>query len=607
MTNFVPPPPAYDPEKGTGQIGGQSVKPAEEGEKKPDSITPEEETPPAASEAPPAGDDKAGPTEAGLKRVLQIAKLEFPKLELDKKGNPKFSETDEKLAREPTNDLGNGNRFLARNKEKICYVEKNGWFGWDGSHWSFEDGERRAEKAAHDTATAMKREALVHAQFEPDPPPDDADKLTKEIFQAEWKKHDKRFRAYWKFAHESGNLGRLKAMMAVAQTYVAQPHDVMDRHPYLVTVENGILDLKPGGMAEEVKLLKHDPKKFISKKMNVKYDPKAQCPRFLEALEQILPDADLRTFLRTWYGYCLTGSVAAKAVLMMQGKGNNGKSMIVELMNDIFGNYACGIPVESIMAQKFKSGAGASPDLARLPGARVVTTAEPEGGMQYSESFIKTISGQDKMTVRRLREDFFEFYAQFKLIVSCNEKPQVRNGDEAFWDRIYLLPFEMKFLAKDKMTGAPNERERNPELPKILRGEASGILNWIIDGWYDYQEKGLQRPAAMQAAVNEYRAETNSVLQWINAWCDRQGSMAATEAYEAYELWAARVPMEPMGKIGFWKKLKTLPFVKKAEMADGNYYEGICLKDAARAFLHEHKSAPKSYRKDAVGVGGEEE
>jgi putative DNA primase/helicase len=564
---FVPPPPAYDPEKGTGTIG--AAPPVARTEKKPDSTIKAEE----------GAAEKKKPDLPAINLMKEIARVDFPEMPaLDKDGVPVFDELDEHLSFQPCNDLGNAQRFLKRHAKKIIYVEKNGWFGWTGTHWSFEEGERRAQKAAYETAKLMKREALAIAARGAGIEEGEDEKAQKAKINA----HNKRVLAFRKFAHECGNLKRLNPMLTIAQTFIALQHDIMDTHKYLVTVDNGIIDLRPEGAPGEIKFTgKHDPDKFISKKMNVRYDAKAEAPVFKKALEEILPDPEMRKFLQTWYGYCLTGSVSAKAVLMMQGGGDNGKSLIIELMNELFDNYSCGIPIESLMTQKNKSGANASPDLARLPGARVVTAAEPEEGMQFSESFIKVISGADKMTVRRMFEDFFEFYAQFKLVISCNAKPQVRGGDEAFWGRIYLMPFEMRFLAPERMSNPAkdNERVRDETLPGKLRKEMPGILNWLIEGYHRYAKEGLQRPANMTKAIQEYRAETNSVLQFIDSWCQRDGSMKASHAYDAYFLWAKVNAVEPIGKIGFWKKLKTFPFVKKVECAGGNYYDGIALND----------------------------
>lgn len=560
-----------------------------------------EKKPAAASEdGEPAAESDISEEAASLMQL--IAKRDFATPpELDKKNRPRFNKIDEILSYKPCHDHGNAERFLERNKKKILFVEKNGWFGWTGTHWAFEDGERRAQKAAYNTAIEMKKESLAYAargMYDGEKPGDYIERIGK----------------FRKFAHTSCNLSKLNAMLEIAETYVAREHDIMDTHKYLVTVGNGILNLMPKGDPGKVQLDKHDPDKFISKKMEVDYDPDARCEKFEAALAQILPDPEIRKFLQTWYGYSLCGSVASKAILIMQGEGDNGKSLLVELFNRIFGNYACGIPIESLMAQKNKSGSNASPDLARLPGARVVTAAEPDQGMQFSEGFLKTISGADKITVRRLHQDFFEFYAQFKLAIACNAKPQVRGGDEALWKRLYLIPFEQQFLAEHRLPNPKpaNVHKADPELAAALWEERNGILNWMIKGFHDWKRDGLRMPEKMQAAVDEYRAENNTVLQFLQTWCDLTPgfcSERATDLFDAYELWAKEFAIEPMGKVGFGKKIKTLPNIKYERTGLGIFYGGVSLKDDAKAKLLAIRSggARHAGEKAAAASLGEEE
>jgi putative DNA primase/helicase len=82
-------------------------------------------------------------------------------------------------------------------------------------------------------------------------------------------------------------------------------------------------------------------------------------------------------------------------------------------------------------------------DIARLKGARFVTTAETDEGRQLHESLIKSLTGGDKITARYLFNEFFDFYFEGKLWLATNHKPVIKDQSNGMWDRIKLIPFSV--------------------------------------------------------------------------------------------------------------------------------------------------------------------
>src|SRR5262249_5005445 len=142
-----------------------------------------------------------------------------------------------------------------------------------------------------------------------------------------------------------------------------------------------------------------------------------------------------------WFGYCLTGDVGEQVMVLFHGRGANGKSTLLSLMAHVMGDYALTLPIQSFLHDDRRGGGDATPDLARLPGARLVMAAEPERGSRLSEAVVKTVTGGDKVVARRLFEGQFEFEATFKLVLSANEKPRITGQDEGIWRRVTLVPF----------------------------------------------------------------------------------------------------------------------------------------------------------------------
>lgn len=525
---------------------------------------------------------------ATVKNLIDEAiRTDFPdNYPLDKAGNPKFSKTDELLCRLPLNDLGNSQRLLARYGETVKYVENIGWHGWTGTHWSLDEGYRVAQKAAHLVAQDLKRELLALISFGP--------------YEGELDDDFKdRIGKFRKFVNNSGNGPKLNASIQQAQPYVAISHDTLDTHRYLVTVENGTIDL---AAVQGPTLRAHRPDDLISKKMNVKFDRNAPCPVFKRALEEIQPDAEVREFLQRLFGYMLTGDVSEQVIVMFYGAtASNGKSTLMDFFSWLMGGYASKIPIESLMAQdRTRSGSNATPDIARLPARRFVTAAEPEAGEKFSERLIKLISGEDKIMARNLNEGFFEFSLQCKLIISFNERPGVRGGDEGFWRRVLLVPFTQQFKPFEELDKFPGALERDPELAKKLEFEAPGILNWMIEGFLKWRTDGLKIPAAIRQAVEEYKTEANNVIPFVEGWCLRSPNLeiAVFDLYDAYCLWAKQSALPAVSGKTFGSRLGKMQGILRKRKSDRIYYAGLSLKEFASQELL--KSQKKTSQKPAA-------
>ena len=117
------------------------------------------------------------------------------------------------------------------------------------------------------------------------------------------------------------------------------------------------------------------------------------------------------------------------------------------------------------------------------------------------------MTGGDKIAARFMRQDFFEFTPQFKLTIVGNDKPVLRNVDEAARRRFLIVPFEQK----------PAEPDR--QLEQKLMAEAPGILQWMVEGCLDWQKNGLVKPPSVIAATQEYFSDQDLLEQWLEEEC----------------------------------------------------------------------------------------
>lgn len=507
-----------------------------------------------------------------------------------------IADIDKELCHYQLNDKGNAQRFIKRYGKDLLFVPEAGWFGWTGKFWSLDEGPMHAQKCAHRTTDAMRKEALAKLAFR---------NLPTET-PVEFRDRVKKF---FGFAVQAGNSVRLNAMVREAAPYLkCYTHD-LDTHEYLLNVENGVLDLasKPKAGDENmdpVKLKKHNRKHHLTKLVPVEYKPEAEAPHFMKFLNDVQPDPEIQLFLQRFFGYCLTGSIKEQVIVMFYGGGANGKSTLMNVMNKILGDYAMNLPFASLLHDDRKRGSEASPDLARLPGARFVTAAEPDVGSKFSESVLKQLTGGEKMAVRHLNRDFFEFTPQFKLCLAFNNKPQIRGQDDGIWRRVCLVPFNQQFVSKEKLKDNPKAKPRVDGLEDALWEEASGILNWILDGYRMWREGGLQIPDQVREATGAYRQESNPVGDFIRTMLktQQQKSLRASELYKVYTLWCKANAQRAWSQSAFGRQLEPLG-LKKERIGGYVYYSGVSLSDEGQELLDDASRAP--YGEDGKEEGGE--
>lgn len=298
--------------------------------------------------------------------------------------------------------------------------------------------------------------------------------------------------------------------------------DQFDVDPMLLNTPGGVVDLRTG------QLRPHRPEDYLSRITSV--GPAGACPTWMTFLDRACrEDSELIAFLRRMAGYALTGLTREQSLFFLFGLGANGKSVFVNTIAGILGDYHRTAAIETFT----ESSVDRHPtELACLRGARLVTAVETAAGRRLNESRIKTLTGGDKIAARFMRQDGIEFTPQFKLLIAGNHKPSLHSVDEAIGRRVKLIPF---------LATIPLE-ERDLELENKLRAEWPGILSWIIEGCLEWQQKGLCPPAAVTEATSDYLESEDTISEWIADCCKRDpgAQTPSAELYTSYQSWAER-------------------------------------------------------------------
>lgn len=311
-----------------------------------------------------------------------------------------------------------------------------------------------------------------------------------------------------------------------------------DRDPWLLNTPEGIVDLRTG------EIRPHDRQQYLTKLTAIA--PNGKCPLWLVFLDRITSqNPELQKFLQRMCGYGLTGLTTEHAFFFLHGPGANGKSVFLNTISGALGDYAKTAPIEAFVAT---TGERHPTELAGLAGARWVTAIEVEEGRRWAESKIKAMTGGDRIAARFMRQDFFEFQPQFKLLIAANQKPSLRSVDEAIRRRLYLVPFAVTIPEK--------ERDRN--LTEKLRAEWPGILAWAVEGCLAWQRDGLEPPSEVRAATSDYLSEEDALGRWVEDECVVERTCTATtaELFRAWCDWCDRCREFPGPKKTFIPKLK---------------------------------------------------
>lgn len=413
--------------------------------------------------------------------------------------------------------------------------ESKGWKVYDGRRWSADVGAVAVASAAKDLSRAL----AVYASKLPD--------------------HEMKACLDWAGRWSKAN-NRKTYIQEAASVYPVSESN-FDRDIWLLNLNNGTLDLRTK------ELRAHDPDDLITHLAPVDYDPGAKCPRWESFVREIMEPSDTEElgrgvdkeqaqaqkegFLQRYLGYCLSGDTREESFLIMYGPtSRNGKSVCVEVVRAVLGDYAKTAQAETLMVTSRKDGRSPSEDVARLAGARMVSVGElPQGG-SMDTSVVKQLTGRDAVTARFLGQNSFTYVPAYKLLLHSNYLPKCQ--DLACFDsgRVLVLPFSRHFEEHEQDRGLKDEL-RKPE-------NLSAVLNWLLEGLQEYMVQGLNPPPAVRAAVAAYRKDSDKIARFVEEALveDSREETRTSLVYLAYQNWCRENGQYPESSRNFNRGLE---------------------------------------------------
>jgi len=250
-------------------------------------------------------------------------------------------------------------------------------------------------------------------------------------------------------------------------------------------------------------------------------------------LSQIIPDIDVRNYAIKFVAKCLSGENRDEEFNIWTGSGGNGKSKLVELIQLSLGEYACNLPV-ALLTQKRKASGAAAPEMARTRGKRFVFMQEPDVNETLNVGEMKEITGNDKIQARGLYKEPFEFTPQFKLLLMCNQLPEIPSNDDGTWRRLRAVPFISRFVKPDDVDLKLNRYPIDKQLKKKLPFWIIPFMSILFEEWKDYDENGIFIPSAVTDKTNEYRNSNDLIGQWMSDCCIEADNVMDTNGVNEY-------------------------------------------------------------------------
>jgi putative DNA primase/helicase len=448
-----------------------------------------------------------------------------------------------------TSDLANAARIIRAHGADLMFVPGVSWHIWSGNGpWTQDD--HAASRLAFGIGKIVKAEADALDDWVNDETINGSDEQKR---RADVQKN----LARW--ARQSEFVVSIRHTLEAAAPMLCVKADELDASPLLVGTPSGVIDLATCTVRE------HRREDRITKRIACDYDPAARAPTWERFVHEIMGgDAELIDYLQTLVGYIMSGKRGEHLLPVFHGTGANGKSTLLSTLQILFGDYA-GTAAPGLLIAR--NGSEHPTGLAALQGRRLVIVSETGEGGRLNEEQVKQLTGGDRITARRMRQDFYEFDPTHIIVLQTNHKPRVTGTDEGIWRRMKLIPFTV--------TIPPAKRDAN--LLQKLAAEFPGILAWAIEGWRKYQQFGFREPTAVRDATADYRSDSDHVGAFIADRCLTGPEYTATASgiYMAYKLWCAENGEHPLTQRSLGLRLSERPGIEQARTKQARTWRGL--------------------------------
>lgn len=349
-----------------------------------------------------------------------------------------------------------------------------------------------------------------------------------------------------------GNYGYREVIIKAAKNKFCDESilDKIDQNQFKIRFANGTYDLN------EHKLYNGTPEDYLSKKLPIEYIDYSNAPQSIknieEFLDQIFPKPEIKAYFLNMYCSIFVGKNIHKNILFWTGSGDNGKSIMQHLFEKMLGKLS--VKIETTIFTGKKSNIGTPiPELSRAkPPVRFLMMEEPDSYETFQIGVLKRITGSDAIIARDLYQkgsEIREYIPTFKIALICNMIPKVEMSDQAFWNRVKIIPFLAVFLDED-----------NPLLPKSLKEQKAKFLfkkdrhfdqklnslapifAWYLINWFKIKcplNTNFVEPTDVKIATENFKNSNDIIFRFIQDCIEfnDEGQLSADAAYLHFQQW----------------------------------------------------------------------
>jgi len=446
----------------------------------------------------------------------------------------------------PLDEVGNASRLINKYGDLIRYPNSNDdynvkkWLIYNGKGWR-NNSDGSVERLALATINSIVNEGHeIHSK-------------------TELKNHIKRFR---KASHVMNIL-----LVASWDEAIRIRGNDADEDPMLIGTLNGVVDLETG------EIIQNSKEYFITKRVNASFDKEAKCPNWDRFLNRITgEDQDMIKYLNLLTSYFLTGETNEHKLFIVHGSGANGKTTWVKCIQNILGEYASQVPVESLSYTKSNA---IDDNLARAKGSRLTVTSEIKKGTKLNEPLIKQLTGGDRIVARAMHKGSLEYEPTSKFIMVANDPPEITGSDPAMARRVLIIPFNQVI----------HSNEEDKRLPDKLKGEYDSIFTRAVLMCSEWQQNGLIEPKNIVDASTDYVESKDVFKQWksdcLAADVSSEDFVSYDELITSHRAWCADHSVNVLSVNTFSARLQACTGVTKVTKGVGGKrargYEGVKL------------------------------
>ena len=313
--------------------------------------------------------------------------------------------------------------------------------------------------------------------------------------------------------------------------------ELLDCRPHLIGFKNGVYDMKMHIFREGM------PDDYISLSSNKNYIPYS--PTYPEIYEindffqKVFTNDNLRNYVLDILACAIDGSIAQERFYIFTGQGSNGKSRLLDLIQKSIGDYYATLPI-ALLTQKRAASNSAQGEIERMKGRRFAVMQEPNENDKINVGYMKELSGNDRILTRGLYKEPYEFKPQFKMILACNELPEIPSQDGGVWRRLRVVEFSSKFCENPNPEKA-NEFAMDLELSDKFETYSDYFISMLIERHKNINPNKITEPREVINATQKYKDNNDIIGQYINERIINDSSIkdkiGFMEIYNDFRLW----------------------------------------------------------------------